>query len=87
VRLVRDGLNTLLLILRVIMLFDPLRIFLPVSGALALLGAADVLYEAFFGAAGFQLSDLAIFSFLSALLVFLFGLVADQLAALRKQLR
>jgi len=86
VRFFRDGLNTLLLILRVIMLFDPLKIFLPVSLVLGLLGACDLTYETI-AHPPFHLSSTTVLCFMVSILVFLFGLVADQLAALRRQLR
>ncbi|MCX7047682.1 MAG: glycosyltransferase family 2 protein [Candidatus Sumerlaeota bacterium] len=86
VRIVRDGMNTILLILRVIMLFDPLKIFLPVSGMIFLFGIADLIFEILY-IHKVHLSSLSVTSFLTSALVFMSGLIADQLAALRRQLR
>ncbi|GAH49821.1 unnamed protein product, partial [marine sediment metagenome] len=44
VRYLRDGVRTLLLIARVIMLFHPLKIFVPLSAVLFLLGGAYTLF-------------------------------------------
>ena len=85
VRIFQDGFNTLLLILRVIMLFDPLKIFLPVSGLLFTMGMLIFIFESV--VYRLQLTQASVFALLSSVLVFLFGLVADQLAALRRQIR
>lgn len=83
VRFVRDGFGTLLLVLRTIMLFDPLKVLLPASlviGAAALVSFCIDLTD-------FNLTDTTILLSLSALLVFFFGLVADQVAAIRREPR
>jgi len=83
VRLVRDGYNTLLLIIRLIALFDPLRVFLPPAFGLMSLG---VLYGVFMYVTlpVFQgLSGGALSMFLTGVMIFLLGVVCDQIAALR----
>jgi len=83
VRLVRDGYNTLLLIIRLIALFDPLRVFLPPAFVLMALG---VLYGIFMYLTlpVFQgLSGGALSMFLTGVMIFLLGVVCDQIAALR----
>lgn len=86
VKQLKHGSSTLLLILRLIILFNPLKVFLPVSFSL---GLAGLIYEI---AYGFVLSTHirvlpgAILMILSSIIIFLFGLVADQVSETRKHL-
>ncbi len=77
IRALRDTSGFLLLILRVTMYFNPLRIFLPVSGLLLLATAAAVLVD-LHSAAG--LSDKTVVLSLATGMVFLVGLLADAVA-------
>lgn len=83
---VTDGLETLMLTIRLIMLFSPLKIFVP----LALFG--------FFLSFVWFIHDLVVYNFVlisksigfifvASLLIFLFGLSADQIAAIRRELK
>lgn len=81
VRLLRDGYNTLLLIIRLIALFDPLRVFLPPAFALVALGVVYGLYTAWRVHAGLSVGALSLL--LTGLMVFLLGVICDQIAALR----
>ena len=84
VRIVHDGLTTLLLSLRLIMLFSPLRAFLLPAFLLILAGCV---YEAYILAAkGLHVEGGAILSFLAGIILFHFGLLADQIASLRKEI-
>ncbi len=78
-----DAFGTLILILRTIMLFSPLRIFVPISGGLAAVAVAFGIYDVAKAPRG--ISDSCILFGVSALLVFLFGLLADQLSIIRKE--
>ncbi len=81
-----DGLKTIMLIIRLIMLFSPLKIFLPIAliGFLASLAMMinDLIVSQFS-----LVSKSAGFLFVASLLVFLFGLLADQIAAIRRELK
>ena len=84
IRLWRDGSRFFTIILRMIMLYDPLRIFLPVGVWLSLLGVAAWL--AGLSVAGrLVVPNSAIFLFSAALLTWLLGLVSDQIAGTRVQ--
>ena len=80
----KDGWNTLLLIVRLVMLFAPLRVFLPLAGLLLLLAVGVEIGEILTN--GFNVSDTVVLLSVSAVIVFLFGLLADQLAALRREI-
>jgi len=73
-----DFFNFILLVLRAIMLFNPLRIFLPLGLMLFLLGFVKLVYDIFIG----NLSETAVLGILAAIVVWSLGLLADMLARL-----
>ena len=82
IRLWEDGARFVFVILRMIVLFDPLRVFLPMGVLLMLTGL--VTWAA--GVAAAQrivLPNSAIFLFSTAILVWLLGFVSDQISTLR----
>lgn len=84
VRMVRDGVSTLLLALRLIMLFDPMRAF--AYPALGLVGVG-VLYQAYIiFAHRLTIVGGSLLMILAGVILFHFGLLADQIAALRKEM-
>lgn len=79
----KDGFLMLMLILRMVMLFSPLRVFLP--AALVFFGLAIVSFVAEGIVNGFNLTDTTVLLAITAVLLFFFGLLADQIAALRRE--
>lgn len=81
----KHGTQTLLLILRLMVLFNPLKVFLSMS---LLFFISAVLYELYFGIFLFypdiKLLPTALFLLISSLLFFFFGLVVDQISEMRK---
>jgi len=81
-----DGLGTLMLTLRLIMLFSPLKIFLPISLAGFIISMGWAVYDLITN--HFQsISKTSGFIFVATLLIFLFGLLADQIAAIRREIK
>lgn len=80
----KDALKTFMLIVRLIMLFSPLRIFLPASALFALLTIADFVYEYEVTGGFTNKSGIALLTLAS--LTFFFGLLADQIAAIRREI-
>ena len=81
-RVGRDGARFLMILLKVVTIFSPLRIFAPVSGVAF---AAGLVYGiANFLTAG-RIPNGAVVLLLFAVIVFLVGLVSEQIAALRFQ--
>lgn len=78
-----DAVKTMMVIFRIIMLFSPLRIFLPTSLALFSLALISGIYDIWQS----NITDTTILLFLSAILIFFFGLMADQLAAIRREIK
>jgi glycosyltransferase involved in cell wall biosynthesis len=86
VRQLKHGSSTLLLILRLIVLFNPLKVFIPSSIFLFIIG---LIYEIIFGLLldpRVKLIPGALLLILSGVLVFFFGLIVDQISELRKHI-
>ena len=81
-RVARDGASFLMILLKLVTLFSPLRIFAPISGVAFATGA--VYGIANFLAAG-RIPNGAVVLLLFSVIVFLVGLVSEQIAALRFQ--
>ena len=79
---VRTGFDTVVLLLRITTLLDPLRIFLPLSLVLFIAGIA---WGTPYAVAGHGVSVGALLLLLTAVLLFGVGLVSDQIAQLRKE--
>lgn len=84
VRPLRDGMDTALLVVRLTTLLDPFRVFGPVSGVFFVFG---VLWAARYLHLGRGLSTAALFMLVSSVIIFFFGLLADQVASLRRERR
>lgn len=80
IRLSRDGPKFLLIMMRVMTIFSPLRIFLPISVVSFLTGTAYALYTIIEQG---KIPNGAVLLIMFAVIVFLVGLVSDQVAALR----
>jgi glycosyltransferase involved in cell wall biosynthesis len=82
VRFMKDGSKTLLLLFRIIMLFNPLKVFFPGSLFFTFIGLA-------WGIHGFfvfhRFSNSAIILVVLGMFLFFFGLLADQIALLNRK--
>jgi glycosyltransferase involved in cell wall biosynthesis len=81
----KDAFKMFLLILRTIVLFSPLKVFLPISFFFLLWGFFSGAYDIIFPP--LDIADITVVLFISSLLVFSFGLLADQLAAIRRNIK
>jgi len=77
---IKTGFETLLLIMRLATLIDPLRIFVPVS---LLIGLVGFLWEIPYAVAGRGVSVGSMLAIVTALLCFVLGLISDQISQLR----
>ena len=84
IRLWSDGSRFVIIILRMIMLYDPMRIFMPTGIALTFLGVLSWL-AGLWNAQRLVLPNSTILFFSSALLTWLLGLVSDQISNSRIQ--
>jgi len=76
-----DAIKTLLLILRIIMLFNPLKVFAPIGLSMLLLG---FIYAMWGIINEFSIPKGALFATISGLNIFFFGLIADQISIFRR---
>jgi glycosyltransferase involved in cell wall biosynthesis len=80
IRLASDGARFFVIILKIITLFSPLRIFLPVSAAAFVLGAGYALWTIYWQS---HVANSSVLLIMFAVIVFLVGLVSEQISALR----
>ena len=80
IHLVRDGSRFFLIILRIATFFAPLRVFVPIALAMAVLGTAWYVYTYFTAQ---RLTNMAVLLWTQATVVFALGLISEQIAALR----
>lgn len=82
VRPVKDGTKTIMLLFRIIMLFNPLKVFLPTSLGILLLGTGFGIYGYLqFG----RFSNSAILLVVLGMFLFFIGLLADQIAIMNRK--
>lgn len=82
IRLARDGFKFFLILLKVVTIFSPLRIFMPLSAVSFAIGVA---YGAWTAATQRKIPNGAVLFLMFAVVVFLVGLVSEQISALRAE--
>jgi glycosyltransferase involved in cell wall biosynthesis len=81
IKLIKDGSRFLLIIVKIATLFSPMRIFLPVSTGMFTLGLGWGLFKIFFMGAPYGPTSGMLMTM--AVVVFMVGLVSEQIAQLR----
>jgi glycosyltransferase involved in cell wall biosynthesis len=80
IRLGPDGVGFLLILLKVVTIFSPMRIFAPVSAAAFFVGAA---YAAWTIATQSHVTNSSVLLILLSVVIFLVGLISEQISSLR----
>ena len=80
IRFARDGFKFWLILLRVVTIYSPLRIFVPISLVLLAVGVGYALWTI---ATETNIADTSVLLIMLGVLVFLIGLVSDQISTLR----
>ena len=80
INLIKDGVRFFMIILRIATFFSPLRVFLPVSIFFFASGLAYYIYTFF---AYHRFTNMSALLFTTSLLVFMLGLISEQIAQLR----
>lgn len=75
----RDGLRFLLIIFKIATLYSPLKLFVPASVVFFLLGLGNYLYTFL---AVHRLTNMSVLLFSASVIVFLIGLISEQITAL-----
>ena len=84
IRFARDGVKFFVIILKIVTLFSPLRVFLPISLASFSIGAA---YAVWTIATQSHVTNSSVLLIMLAVIVFLVGLVSEQISAMRFESR
>jgi hypothetical protein len=84
ISLVTDGIRFLLIITKIATLFSPFRVFLPVSAFFFFTGAGYYLYTYI---TEHRFTNMAVFLLTTAVIIFMMGLVSEQIALLRMEQR
>ncbi len=84
IHILRDGTRFFLIVLKVVTIFSPLRVFLPVSLASFALGVG---YAVWTVATQSHVTNSSVLLIMLGVIVFLMGLVSEQIAALRFERR
>jgi hypothetical protein len=81
-KIIRDGIRAVVIIFRMITLFAPMKIFLPISLGLFVLGVLYGIANIFIFGIN-RIPNGSVLLILSSLFIFLFGLISEQIAAMR----
>ena len=82
IRILSDGPKFLLVIMKICMLFAPLKIFLPVSVYLFLMGIG---YYGYTFVTHHRFTNMSMLLFTTSVMVFMMGLIAEQVALMRSE--
>jgi glycosyltransferase involved in cell wall biosynthesis len=82
IKLVSDGARFLMILLKVITVFSPLRIFLPIAGMFFTLGAAYAVWTTF---TRHDITDSSVLLLVLGVVIFLVGLVSEQISTMRSE--
>jgi glycosyltransferase involved in cell wall biosynthesis len=85
VRQLKHGPQTLLLILRLTVLFEPLKVFLSAAVGVGFFSLISLIIDISVNKA-FNIGDTTVLLSLATLLIFMFGLLCDQVSAIRREI-
>lgn len=84
IHLVKDGTRFLMIIIKICTLYSPLRVFLPVSGMMFLLGVINYGYTYLIGG---RFTNMSAVLFMAGLIIFMMGIVSEQICQMRYETR
>jgi glycosyltransferase involved in cell wall biosynthesis len=84
IRLGADGVQFFVILLKVITIFSPMRVFLPLSGASFAIGGAYAIWTIFTQS---HVTNSSVLLILLSVIIFLVGLVSEQISSLRFESR
>lgn len=82
IKLMSDGAKFFLILLKVITIFSPLRVFLPIAGGAFMLGAGYALWTTITRQ---DVTDSAVLLIVLAVVIFFVGLVSEQISTMRSE--
>ena len=84
IKMVSDGVRFFMIITRICTLYSPMRVFLPVSFVMFLLGVANYIYT-FIMRSSF--TNMSVFLFVTAIIIFMMSLISEQICQMRFERR
>jgi glycosyltransferase involved in cell wall biosynthesis len=82
IKLVSDGARFLMILLKVITVFSPLRVFLPIAGTFFIFGASYAIWTTIMH---HDITDSSVLLLVLAVVIFLVGLVSEQISTMRSE--
>ena len=80
ISLFKDGVRFLMIIIKICTLYSPLRVFLPVSFGLFVIGLFYYLFTYFYWG---RFSNMSVLLFTTSIIIFMMGLVSEQICQMR----
>jgi glycosyltransferase involved in cell wall biosynthesis len=84
IRLIRDGVRFFMIITKICTLYSPLRIFLPVSFVLFLMGLLNYIYTLLTQG---RFTNMSALLFTTSIVIFMMGLISEQICQMRYERR
>jgi glycosyltransferase involved in cell wall biosynthesis len=84
IKMVQDGVRFFMIIIRICTLYSPMRVFLPVSFAMFLLGLINYLYTFIMRN---RFTNMSVFLFVTAIIIFMMSLISEQICQMRFERR
>ena len=84
IKLVHDGVRFFMIITRICTLYSPMRVFLPVSFIMFLLGIINYLYTYLTRS---RFTNMSVFMFVAAIIIFMMSLISEQICQMRFERR
>ena len=84
IKLIQDGVRFFMIITRICTLYSPMRVFLPVSFTMFLLGVANYIYTYLVRG---RFTNMSVFLFVTAIIIFMMSLISEQICQMRFERR
>ena len=84
IRMIQDGVRFFMIITRICTLYSPMRVFLPVSLVMFLLGLINYLYTFIMRS---RFTNMSVFLFVTAIIIFMMSLISEQICQMRFERR
>jgi glycosyltransferase involved in cell wall biosynthesis len=84
IKMVHDGVRFFMIITKICTLYSPMRVFLPVSFVMFLLGLINYLYTFIMHS---RFTNMSVFLFVTAIIIFMMSLISEQICQMRFERR
>ena len=84
IKMIQDGVRFFMIITRICTLYSPMRVFLPVSFVMFLLGLINYLYTFIMHS---RFTNMSVFLFVAAIMIFMMSLISEQICQMRFERR